>query len=481
MTDAPTTCPTPADAIAALPAGLDEEIRSETQQSLARILEELTHRPIPVGRLNRFWALGSLQARLALGYLAWWLRKGFISADASEAALNEQHLRAALRMLATMGYMRGVVMKIGQALSQIPNLLPEQFLDVAGHLYFDAPPMHYSMLREHVRNELGADPQDVFDDFEPRAFAAASLGQVHRARLKGPGHPVAVKIQYPNIARTIQEDIRNLITLMFPMRLSSDWENLKVQMTDVAEMLDDESDYLQEAANQEHARSLFTPDDGVVVPRVYEDLSARRVLTMDYLDGLHLRAYLRTNPSQSARDRHGASIFRSSLRTWYAGRMTYADPHPGNYLFLPDGRLGLLDFGCCRRFTNDEWEYLKRVEDVFDKDDEALRLVLAESTDLPVERVETERDRFDLLVKYTNWIWEPMRTPGVFDFGADSYLERGMALYGEVVRRRYTRSKPVNTWISRCFIGLRVMAYGLRCRLDARSLYLEERRAGFEG
>lgn len=268
MTDAPTTCPTPADAIAALPAGLDEEIRSETQQSLARILEELTHRPIPVGRLNRFWALGSLQARLALGYLAWWLRKGFISADASEAALNEQHLRAALRMLATMGYMRGVVMKIGQALSQIPNLLPEQFLDVAGHLYFDAPPMHYSMLREHVLNELRADPAEIFDDFEPRAFAAASLGQVHRARLKGSGHPVAVKIQYPNIARTIQEDIRNLITLMFPMRLSSDWENLKVQMTDVAEMLDDESDYLQEAANQEHARSLFTPDDGVVVPRV---------------------------------------------------------------------------------------------------------------------------------------------------------------------------------------------------------------------
>lgn len=481
MTDAPTALPTPADAIAALPEGLDDEIRGQAQQSLARLLDELTRRPIPVGRLNRFWALGSLQARLALGYLAWWLRKGFVAADARQAALNEQHLKSALRTLATMGYLRGVVMKMGQALAQIPNLLPEQFLDVAGHLYFDAPPMHYSMLREHVRNELGAEPEEIFDDFEPHAFAAASLGQVHRARLKGSGRPVAVKIQYPNIARTIREDMRNLLALMFPMRLSSDWENLKVQMEDVAEMLERECDYLGEAENQEHARSLFRAEDGIVVPRVFADLSTARVLTMDYLDGLHLDAYLRTDPPQAQRDRHGAAMLTASLRTWYAGRMTYADPHPGNYLFLRDGRLGVLDFGCCRRFSGEEWEYLKHIEEVFDKDDDALRLVLAESTDLPVERVETDRERFDLLVKYTNWIWEPMRTPGVFDFAAHSYLERGMSLYGEIVRRRYTRSLPVNTWIGRCFIGLRVMAYRLRSRIDARTLYLDERRAGFAG
>jgi predicted unusual protein kinase regulating ubiquinone biosynthesis (AarF/ABC1/UbiB family) len=360
----------------------------------------------------------------------------------------------------------------------MPDLLPEQFLDVAGHLYFDAPPMHYSMLREHVRNELGDDPEDLFDEFEPKAFAAASLGQVHRARLKGSGQQVAVKIQYPNIARTIQDDIRNLTTLMFPMRLSNDWENLKSQTIDIAAMLNDEADYRREAENQKYARSLFSEDDGIVVPRVHDEYSTQRILTMDYLDGLHLDAYLRTNPSQNARDRYGENIFKSGFRTWYAGRMTYADPHPGNYVFLQDGRLGLIDFGCCRRFTDEDWAYLSHIEEVFEKDDGALRTVLAESVELPVERIAVEKDRFDLLVAYTNWIWEPLRAEGVFDFAAGDYLERGMAIYGQVVRKRYTRSKPVNTWIGRCFIGTRVLAYQLKSRFDARSLFAEERKAG---
>jgi predicted unusual protein kinase regulating ubiquinone biosynthesis (AarF/ABC1/UbiB family) len=114
-----------------------------------------------------------------------------------------------------MGYMRGAVMKVGQLLANLPTLLPDQIADVLASLHFEAPPMHYGLIRETLLDELGNEPEKIFDSFDRKAFAAASLGQVHRARLKN-GEDVAVKIQYPNIARTINADLRNLRTVMQP-------------------------------------------------------------------------------------------------------------------------------------------------------------------------------------------------------------------------------------------------------------------------
>jgi predicted unusual protein kinase regulating ubiquinone biosynthesis (AarF/ABC1/UbiB family) len=463
-----------AELIAALPEDLDRMEGVSVDETWHRLMDDLAWRPAPTGRLRRFWALGTLQAKIAAAYLAYWLRAGYADADEKRRRLNETHLKAALKLLGGMGYLRGAVMKMGQILANYPDVVPEQFADMLGRLHFEAPPMHFSLLRESFRNELGKDPEEVFDDFETKAFAAASLGQVHRARLKGSGQRVAIKVQYPGIARTIHDDFRNMKAAAFPMRLGGDWDNLKLQFDDIRRMLDLETDYEQEAENQRIARLAFREGDGVVVPRVYPEYSTRRVLTMEYLDGTHLGAFMASRPSQELRDRHGTQITLTSFRLWYQAKMVYADPHPGNYLFMPDGRLGLIDFGCCHHFTDQDWDFVCEVDRVANTSEEGLRRVLIRAADMTPKQ-QTETQRMKLMREWCDWVWEPLFHEGPFDFSDSDYFHRGVALYGELVRRRYTRSLPVNIWLSKAFFGIRAMLAHLAARVDMGAQWEQER------
>ena len=261
--------PTIAELLAALPKDEPVSPHRPADDRLQQIFEQLALRPVPVGSLQRFWSLGGLQARLALAYFAWYVRTWFRSADQNQQQLLETNLRSALQTLAAMGYLRGAVMKLGQALAMFPQLVPDEFTELLGKLHFEAPPMHYSLVREQLADELGGDPEEVFASFDPDAFAAASLGQVHRAVLPS-GEEVAVKVQYPGIARTIRADIANLRRLLFPLRLSADWDSLNAQFGEVQTVLESETDYEQEAASLREARSAFREDDGILVPRVFD-------------------------------------------------------------------------------------------------------------------------------------------------------------------------------------------------------------------
>ncbi len=460
-----------ADLIEALP--VEPEEAPPPSEALQNLIEDLAQRKVPTGRLSRFWVLGTLQAKIAAAYAAWWIRSGYASADERERLLNETHLKAAMKVLGGMGYLRGAIMKLGQILANYPEVVPQEFADTLGRLQFQAPPMHFSLLREFVRAELGDDPEVLFDDFETTAFAAASLGQVHRARLKGSGRPVAVKIQYPNIGRTIRDDFRNFQALVTPMRLNGDWENLKLQFEDIRRMLERETDYEQEAENLRRARLAFGEEDEIVVPRVHAELSTRRVLTMDFIEGVHLPAFLATNPSQAVRDRHGHQIALSAFRLSYGAHLNYADPQPGNYFFMPDGRLGLVDFGCCNRYTAEDLDYLTEVEQGVHTGGDALRRAIIRASDMTPNQ-QTEEQRLAMIIAFSKWIWEPLLHEGTFDFSDGSYFRRGVEHYGECMRKRYIRSLPLNTWLTRCFYGVRAMLTHLKARVDMGLIYRQE-------
>jgi aarF domain-containing kinase len=454
-----------AEALAALPADLDDPI--ESTPPLADLLSGLSHRPVPVGRWNRFWILGSIQARIAAGYMAHWLRSGFASAEGREASLNEARLSAALKMLGGMTYLRGGIMKLGQTLSNWPEVAPTQIYETLAALQFEAPPMHFGLLRELVHDELGGDPEELFAEFDTEAFAAASLGQVHRARLHT-GEEVAVKIQYPNIARSIHADIENLLLLMTPMRLGRNWSNFMAQMDDVRRTLDMELDYLHEAELQREAASFFRPDDDIVVPKVYDAFTSRRVLTTDYLDGKHAREFLADKPTQKLRNRHAEQLLTSALRLFYSGKLVYADPHPGNYLFLPDGRLGLLDFGCARHLRGADWDYCLHAN-IAMRDGQSLDAFIAESVEL-ADVSEMGAEHRDFIASFCDWIWEPVRHDGPFDFSDRDYFERGAALMATVFKKRFTRSRPMNNWLNRSFFGVRSMLHVLGARVDMKRI-----------
>lgn len=465
--------PTVAELMAALPhEGTSRELFVETRD-VEDLLARLSHRPVPVGSLRRLWSLGGLQAKIGIAYLVYWIRSRFQTADEKQQQMLETHLQAAVRLLAAMSYLRGAFMKLGQAAANFPDVVPDQFVETLSRLHFEAPPMHYSLLREFVRNELGADPQELFAQFDTRAFAAASLGQVHRARLKN-GDDVAVKIQYPGIARTIRSDFRNLLAVLLPLRFSKDWDNLTAQLDEIRRMFEQETDYEQEAEFLRRGRALFREDDGIVVPRVYERFSTRRVLTMEYIDSKNFYEFLADDPPQELRNHFGRLMFRSACRLLYTGRMEYGDPHPGNFLFLDDGRLGLIDFGCIRVFNDAEWEYLREADAACGGTREQVVASIRQGTEFTDEEL-ADTEMLSIMVEYCRWFWEPMTHDGPFDYGNVDHLRRGLDIIQRWSRKKgHPRQKPVNVFIQRSVLGGWGLQYRLRSRVNVKAICDEE-------
>jgi aarF domain-containing kinase len=462
--------PTVTQLINALPEHEDTD-RITTPPALA----ESSLRPVPVGRLRRMGLLGTLQAKIAAAYLFYWIRGWFKNAAAREQLLAETHWRTATRVLDSMNYLRGATMKVGQTLGNFPDIVPDEFVQTLEKLHFAAPPMHWSLLREMVYNELGDDPENCFASFDKRAFAAASLGQVHRARLTT-GQDVAVKIQYPGIARSIREDFRNLFLFLLPARLSSDWENTRQQFDDLRTRLERETDYIREAGTLQKMRALFREEDGIVIPQVFPERSTARVLTMERLEGVHLDAFLATNPSQETRNQFAIKMLRAWYRMLYAGRTLYADFHPGNFIFMDDGRLGVIDFGCMLELDDALWDLFRKMDRPLTTGRREDRIAVMKEwswiTDDP-----TDADRRRVTDEYTDWSWHARYCGGVFDFGDQADFRRGIDLFIEMVRKRYSRARACTPIIARQHLGWRGMLYQLRAKVDIVPIAEEEIKA----
>jgi predicted unusual protein kinase regulating ubiquinone biosynthesis (AarF/ABC1/UbiB family) len=335
--------------------------------------------------------------------------------------------------------------------------------------------MHWALLREMVCDELGDDAESRFLSFDRQAFAAASLGQVHRARLRT-GEEVAVKLQYPGIGRAIREDFRNLFFFLLPGRLNKDWQYTKDQSDDLRARLERETNYAEEAAVQEKIRALFHEDEGIIVPRVYPEYSTSRVLTMDFLGGVHIDQFLASGPSQEERNDFARKMVRAWYRMLYAGHITYADPHPGNFLFLDDGRLGIIDFGFMVAHGDEEWRIMHTMDRgmTTGRHEDLIAAVKKWSflTDDPADA-----GQLRLHEEFTDWCWRPRYVGGTFDYGDEADFRRGIDLFTEMFRNRYTRARPSTPAIARHTFGVRSMLYRLKARIDIRPIAEEEVKA----
>ena len=436
----------------------------------SNVLENSSMHPVPVGRLRRLGLLGTLQAKIGAAYMFHWLRGWFRNSADSERLLAETHWKTAVRLLDSMTYLRGSVMKIGQTLANFPDIAPREFVETLEKLHFSAPPMHWSLLREMVFNELGDDPENLFAEFDKQAFAAASLGQVHRARLKS-GELVAVKIQYPGIGRTISDDFRNLLLFMLPNRLSSEWQNMKEQFDDLRLRMELETDYQLEARNLEKARLLFREQDGIIVPRVYPQFSTNRVLTMDMVDGVHLDQFLAQAPSQEVRNAAGMKMVCGWYRMMYSGRMLYNDFHPGNFLFLDDGRLGLIDFGYVLPLDDELWELMRLMDRPLTTGRREDRIAAMKAWS---GLADESTDQMRLYEQFAEWNWCSRDSDVPYDFGVESDFRRGVDLFMEMLRKRYSRGHRTTPQMARGNFGWRSMLYRLQAKLQIRPLAEKE-------
>ncbi len=307
-------------------------------------------RDIPTGRLQRFLRMGRLSSAVSGSYVGQRIRGVFQSEETRSREMLETHLRNAARMAETMGHLKGAVMKVGQMISLgDEEILPPEATKILKVLQAQAPYLPYERIRARIEEELEGSIEELFSSFDPEPMAAASLGQVHRARLHD-GMEVAVKVQYPDIDRTIHSDLANVKTMLTASGVFGRAYDLDPYFRELGEMLREEVDYVQEAVNLERMRALFADQRDLVIPRYVPERSTERVLTMELLRGDPLEVFLDGSPSREARDRAGWVIVDLILKGFLLHRTLHADPQAGNFLFQPDGRLALLDFGCIKRF-----------------------------------------------------------------------------------------------------------------------------------
>ena len=246
--------------------------------------------------------------------------------------------------------MRGAAMKIGQVLSTveftaIPEAEREQFKRTLATLRDDVPPLPWSKLEKLVRSELGGPLSEHFAEFEHEAFAAASIGQVHRAVTRD-GEKVAVKVQYPGMAEAVEIDLRNLGLLLPLVKRLAPGLDVRALAGELRERVAEELDYEIEAQNHRTIARAWRSHPFAHVPAVHTSLSSRRVLVTELLDGKRFEEV--KGLSAAERDRFGEIVFRFFFGTLnHLGRAS-GDPHPGNYLYLEGGRVGFLDFGLMR-------------------------------------------------------------------------------------------------------------------------------------
>ncbi|HZO16296.1 MAG TPA: AarF/ABC1/UbiB kinase family protein [Polyangiaceae bacterium] len=268
----------------------------------------------------------------------------------AQRRLAKDAKKAAEAMLKTLGEMKGLPLKIGQMISYIDGIAPpgyeEKVQTVLKQLLDRAPPLSPEAAVQVVTEELGAPPDEVFMEWEHEPFAAASIGQVHRAVTKG-GEHVAVKVQYPGIDKAIKNDLKSVGLLGSMMGPLANRMHAKQTLEELTEVFMSELDYAREAYMADVFRRMHQHDSDIHIPRVLQSLSTKRVLTAELVGGIGYGEFCRI-ADQQERNRSGLAIWRFMFRALLKHGYLYADPHPGNYRFLPDGRVAFLDFGCVK-------------------------------------------------------------------------------------------------------------------------------------
>jgi predicted unusual protein kinase regulating ubiquinone biosynthesis (AarF/ABC1/UbiB family) len=442
------------------------------------------HKP-PTSRLGRLARLATLAprslpfalegAKRALGVK----RTDEENAEAKKR-LSEDAKKAAEAMLKTLGEMKGLPLKLGQMASYIDGIVPPGYEDKVQRalkkLQDKAPPLSAEAAEQMVKQELGAPPEEVFAKWEREPFAAASIGQVHRATTKS-GEDVAVKVQYPGIDKAIENDLKSISLLEQMMSPVSRKLNAKQTLDEIRTVFMDELNYSREAEMADLFRRLNAGDADVHVPRVFHSLTTKRVITTELAHGVGYQDFCE-HGDQEARNRAGQTIWRFTFRSMLKYGVLYADPHPGNYRFAPDGRVTFLDFGCVKQLSPEMVAGMKRyMIAAMDADWHEFDRACVE-----VLGYDPDDESWDLYRSYTMQLLMPLVSKGVWVCSHENaretvqYLTRGIK---ELVRKdgaalptipHVPKMPQEFTFVNRLQWGLSSVLAGLRSEAAFRDM-----------
>jgi predicted unusual protein kinase regulating ubiquinone biosynthesis (AarF/ABC1/UbiB family) len=310
---------------------------------------------IPTSRIARSARIGTLAASQAARQLGTRAANVARSEDRKQVALERRQIEAAEQIVAVLGTMKGAAMKLGQVLSfldvgLVPEEYREEFQRKLGELRDAAPKVRFTDMRKVIERDLGGRIGEHFADFDTEPIAAASIGQVYRARLHD-GRDVAVKVQYPGVAQAVRADMQNLGMILRVMKSVAPGIDVKSTAEEVRSRIHEELDYELEANNQRAMARIYRGHPFIVVPDVITSLSRERVLVVEYVEGRGFEAI--KAETQECRDRVGEIVFRFFMGSMYRHHQFSGDPHPGNFLLRDDGKVAFLDFGLFKRMPSD--------------------------------------------------------------------------------------------------------------------------------
>jgi predicted unusual protein kinase regulating ubiquinone biosynthesis (AarF/ABC1/UbiB family) len=334
---------------------------------------------IPTGRVRRTAEVGSALGSQGARYAGTRARNLTRSPEEATAALDRRHMEAAERMVETLGRMKGAAMKIGQLASFIDTeFLPPEYRELyqeqLASLRSEAPAMPWDKVERVLREEWDEPVEELFEEFEREAAAAASIGQVHRAVLCD-GRRVAVKVQYPGVAEAIRADMQNAGLIMRMAKALAPGLDAKAAAEELKERVMEELDYELEAQSQRSFARAYRDHPFAHVPDVVTRLSTTRVLVSEWVDGVGFDAIAALPDDE--RDRFGEIVYRFCFGSIYHLQHFNADAHPGNYLLMADGRVAFLDFGMTKQLDAEQIDLeIAALSAVFDDDPERLRVAL---------------------------------------------------------------------------------------------------------
>jgi predicted unusual protein kinase regulating ubiquinone biosynthesis (AarF/ABC1/UbiB family) len=306
---------------------------------------------IPTSRVGRTAKIGGLAAGQAIRQAGTRAANVARSEEGRSAALEKRHIEAAEQIVDALGTMKGAAMKIGQVMSFLDvGLVPEEYRDEfqrkLAKLRDAAPTVTFKDMSKVIVAELGEPLREVFDEFDEEPIAAASIGQVYRARLHD-GREVAVKVQYPGVAAAVRADMQNLGLILRLAKRIAPGMDPKAIGEEIRSRIGEELDYELEAQNQRALARIFRGHPFIVIPDVITSLSHERMMVSEYVHGAGFEEL--KGRGQEERDRIGEMIFRFYFSCLYRHGQFSGDPHPGNSMLLDDGRMAFFDFGLFKR------------------------------------------------------------------------------------------------------------------------------------
>ncbi|RTQ52160.1 AarF/ABC1/UbiB kinase family protein [Hymenobacter gummosus] len=419
---------------------------------------------LPTSKVARAARFAKTGLKVGANYVKHYAKR----AAGADVTPEDLHAANAAELYGALSEMKGSVLKVAQMLAMEKNILPAAYAEQFAQAQYQTPPLSGPLVSKAFRDAFGKSPYELFDEFDPQARQAASIGQVHFARKDG--RALAVKVQYPGVADSIRSDIR-LVKPIALRVLGLDEAAVRPYMQEVETRLLEETDYALELRRGEQIARESAHLPHLEFPRYYPELSAARILTMDWLPGQHLKEFLATDPPQAVRNQLGQTLWDFYMHQLHALRQVHADPHPGNFLLRAEhgGTVGVLDFGCVKEVPADVHQLFTALLAPDTLADEARLLALLEQagvlrpTDAPPLRQLYLRTLHDSL----SLVGRPFRQP-VFDFGAPAYMESLYALgdnlmqQPELRQQREPRGSEHFIYLNRTYVGLYALLTELR-------------------